>query len=146
MSYETAQSDNTADFEIDDHGVLVKYNGTDRVVILPDGITEIGEQAFFGCCSLTNITIPKNVTSIGEDAFYGCSNLTNVTVSVKLAFKTWLLDGEEYCMGDDMRISLEEWAFSDCPKLAGFTVFKGMPPIDVSHNGANRITVPNGNP
>lgn len=43
-------------------------------------VTNIGEDAFYGCDSLTSITIPKTVTSIGEDAFYGCKSLTSVTI------------------------------------------------------------------
>ena len=40
----------------------------------------IGPDAFFGCSSLSSITIPEGVTSIGEFAFSGCSNLTSITI------------------------------------------------------------------
>ena len=36
----------------------------------------IGKQAFYGCTSLTSVTIPDSVTSIGEKAFYDCTKLT----------------------------------------------------------------------
>ncbi len=43
-------------------------------------MTSIGQSAFYGCSSLTRITIPNSVTNIGQSAFADCSNLTNVTV------------------------------------------------------------------
>ena len=37
-------------------------------------------QAFYGCTSLTSITIPSGVTSIGNNTFNGCTSLTSITV------------------------------------------------------------------
>ena len=43
-------------------------------VILPEGLTSIGHQAFYLCTGVDTITVPASVTSIGEAAFgYGCS-------------------------------------------------------------------------
>ena len=47
---------------------------------LPDSITSIGDSAFDTCRGLTNITIPEGVTNIGDCAFYDCSNLTSITI------------------------------------------------------------------
>ena len=49
-----------------------------KSVIINNGITSIGEEAFRDCSSLTSITIPNSVTSIGSEAFYECSSLENV--------------------------------------------------------------------
>ena len=49
-------------------------------VIIPDSVTNIGSSAFCWCLSLTSVTIPNSVTSIGESAFYGCTNLTSATL------------------------------------------------------------------
>jgi hypothetical protein len=35
--------------------------------------------AFYGCTSLTSVTIPNGVTSIGEYTFQSCTSLTSVT-------------------------------------------------------------------
>lgn len=47
---------------------------------IPNSITCIGENAFYGCTGLTALNIPKNITSIGENAFYGCSGLESIVV------------------------------------------------------------------
>lgn len=73
---EQAQSD----FEIDDKGTLIKYNGYGGDVVIPDGVTSIGDYAFSRCTSLTNIKIPNSVTSIGDWAFSDCTSLTSITI------------------------------------------------------------------
>ena len=49
-------------------------------LVIPDGVTEIGKEAFKECSKLTYITIPDSVTSIGEAAFYNCTSLTSITI------------------------------------------------------------------
>jgi hypothetical protein len=48
--------------------------------VIPNEVTSIGYQAFYGCTGLTSITIPDNVTNIGTGAFLDCSSLTSVTI------------------------------------------------------------------
>ncbi|MBM6682092.1 leucine-rich repeat protein, partial [Pseudoflavonifractor capillosus] len=57
-------------------GVLGKYKGSSRDVVIPKRVTEIGESAFEDCTGLTNVTIPEGVTKIGEFAFLNCTGLT----------------------------------------------------------------------
>lgn len=74
-----------SDFVIE-NGVLIKYNEeesplgllgiqtrTEKPVIIPEGVTEIGEKAFYWCRNLTNIILPFGITKIGESAFEWCS-------------------------------------------------------------------------
>ena len=62
-----------------ENGVLtaVDLNGCTEVTI-PDGVTSIGDRAFYGCSGLTSVTIPVGVMSIGGSAFSGCGALTSV--------------------------------------------------------------------
>jgi hypothetical protein len=47
-------------------------------IVLPNSLSSIGDSAFDGCVSLTNITIPDSVTNIGNSTFSGCTRLTGV--------------------------------------------------------------------
>ncbi len=46
--------------------------------IIPAGVKTIGEDAFYGCSGLTEISIPGTVQTIKERAFGGCYSLTTV--------------------------------------------------------------------
>ena len=47
---------------------------------IPDGVSEIGFAAFYGCRGLSEVIIPIGVTTIAHWAFYDCSGLTRVTI------------------------------------------------------------------
>ena len=51
-----------------------------KKVVIDNGVTNIGENAFCSCPNLASITIPNSVTSIGNAAFYHCSNLQSATI------------------------------------------------------------------
>ena len=50
-------------------------------ITLPESLTAIGERAFQGCSGLKEITIPKDCKKIGENAFYNCSGLEEISVA-----------------------------------------------------------------
>ena len=88
---------------------LQRYIGTDTNVIIPNGVTTIGECAF-EYCSLTTVTIPSSVTSIGDYAFYFCSSLTSVSIPNSVT-------------------SIGEGTFSDCLSLISVTISNGVTSI-----------------
>ena len=108
------------------HGVLVRYNGEGGQVTIPDGVQEIGSDAFEDCLeNLTGITFPEGFTTIQEQAFVSTA-LTSVTIpgSVKeippAAFmacvdltEVILLEGVEEIAYD---------AFADCESLRDVTL------------------------
>ncbi len=73
------QMSSNNDFEIE-NGVLVKYTGAGGDVVIPDGVTSIGDWAFSRCEGLTSVTMPDSVTSIEDHAFCECTSLTSIVI------------------------------------------------------------------
>ena len=65
---------------------------------MPEGLTYIGEEAFSGCTSLTQIHLPEGLSSIGDSAFNGCTSLTEINLPEGLTY-------------------IGAWAFSGCTSL-----------------------------
>jgi hypothetical protein len=61
------------------HHLYSDDNTEITALVIPDGVTSIGSEAFESCSGLTSVTIGSGVTSIGSGAFYGCSKLASVT-------------------------------------------------------------------
>lgn len=58
--------------EVSDEAFL---NTAAERIIVPDGATTIGADAFSGCANLRYVVLPASVTEIGENAFAGCSEV-----------------------------------------------------------------------
>ena len=58
------------------------YLGENEIIelVIPDGVTSIGDVAFSCCYGLTSVVIPDSVTSIGDSAFGNCTGLTSVII------------------------------------------------------------------
>ncbi len=90
--------DNTGTLTISGNGAMKDYNAYSpnslldaspwgpwtglsvKKVVIGDGVTHIGDFAFYKCTRLTSVTIPDSVTSIGGYAFYNCTGLTSVSI------------------------------------------------------------------
>ena len=90
------------------------YANKDKIesVVIEDGVTIIGNYAFFSCASLKNITLPNSVTIIGDHAFDNCRSLNNIT----------LLDGVT---------SIGDGAFLSCKSLISITLPNSVTSIGV---------------
>ena len=62
------------------HRLYSNANTEITELVIPSGVTSIGEKAFRDCTGLTSISLPEGVTTIGEEAFRGCTALASVSV------------------------------------------------------------------
>ena len=84
------------------------YDDLTRVII-GNGVTTIGKNAFVGRSSLTSVTIPNSVTTIGSEAFIGCTNLQKVYI------------------GDSVK-AIGEYAFNNCTSITQISSETVVPP------------------
>ena len=56
------------------------YVSTAKKIVIGEGITYVGNKAFYGCKSATDIIFPSTVTTLGSWAFNGCYKLTYLTI------------------------------------------------------------------
>ncbi|MDO5573039.1 MAG: leucine-rich repeat domain-containing protein [bacterium] len=86
-----------------DGDTLVKYNGTETSVTVPNSVRTIGHEAFSGNTTMTEVVIPDNVTNVDFSSFENCKNLQKVT------------------MGSNVK-SIGAAAFSGCTSLKSISI------------------------
>ncbi len=62
------------------HDFKVPWGKNIAKVIIENGVTSIGQDAFYNCAALTSVTIPDSVISIGSCAFRYCSTLLLIEI------------------------------------------------------------------
>ena len=71
-------------------GVLLRhptnFNLSIKEVVLPEGVTSIGNNAFILCNKLEKIIIPEGVERIESGAFWCCSGLTEIVFPETLKY------------------------------------------------------------
>ena len=130
----SVQKESRSEFQIED-GVLVRYNGDAREVIVPEGVTSIGDGAFGDCSNLTSIKLPEGVTSIGVKAFGRCSSLTSIELPEGV---TSIGDNAFDSCSSLTSIELPEsvtsigsYAFSFCSSLTSIELPEGVTSIGI---------------
>lgn len=131
------------------NNILFRYMGTDKDVVIPDGVEIIDEGAFENNKTLESIIIPNSVTLIGNSAFYGCRKLSlvkimNLDTNIKAsAFYSCpkLIDKKGFMILNDY---LYEYSGSDTDVVVPDTVKiignRSFP----TTNAIKSITIPNG--
>ena len=69
-----------------------------KSVVIEDGVTSVGDSAFYWCRELTNVTLPETLTVIADQAFESCNKITTVKMSKNVE-------------------SIGSWAFYGCDSL-----------------------------
>ena len=128
---------------------MAKYEIINGEGIIPNGTTEIEDNAFEGCNELTNITIPESVTKIGNYAFYE-SALTSINIPNSV---TTIGDDAFYRCWDLRCVTIPnsvteigDGAFYGCKELTNITIPESVTTIgDFAFNESalTSINIPN---
>ena len=88
-----------------------------RKIVVQQGVTTIGDYAFYGCENVTSVTLPDTVTQIGKLAFYGCKNLRTLTIPDSV------LTVEDYAFA---QAGLQSIVFRGSAPVLGAGIFAGL--------------------
>lgn len=85
-------------------------------------VTEVQDNAFYGCANLASISFTDKLTYVGNSAFYGCTSLTSATFTNSL-------------------IKIEDYAFSGCSALESVVLSQNMSKIgSYAFSGCSSLT------
>ena len=118
-----------------------------RSVVITEGITEIGNEAFVNFTNMDRVVIPEGVTYIGESAFENCTRLKNVELPStldRIASKAFKNSGLiQIVLPDNVR-SIGSYSFWGCKNLTSMELNNSIQNIfDCTYNtGLTHITIP----
>ena len=140
-----------------------EYKSEIKTVVIEDGVTSIGGEAFVGCTGLTSIEIPSSVNSIANYAFYDCTALTAVCISDLASWCNVDLGGKSNPLSNVCNLYLngalltelvipdgvskiKDWVFSNCCSLTSVTIPSSVTSIGGSAfyncTGLTSVTIP----
>ncbi|MBS5516885.1 MAG: leucine-rich repeat protein [Roseburia intestinalis] len=134
-AYKTADAKADKNGFIIEDGVLTDYTGSGGDIVIPKGVTSIGDDAFYDCDSITSVSIPKSVTSIGEGAFAWSSlksiELSKGVTSIGNAAFAGCTNLSSITLPDGIT-DIEERAFAECSSLKSVVLSHGVKTIKES--------------
>lgn len=65
---------------VDSKIILKKYKGDSSNIIIPHGVSSLGDYCFRECKNLESVDIPSSVISIGTECFKDCSSLESIVI------------------------------------------------------------------
>lgn len=107
-----------------------------RSVKLPESVTVIHETAFDRCILLDDIKLPKGLITLDNAAFYGCENLKEITIPsgiTSLSFELFsFCTSMERCFIEGNVKLFCSYAFAQCHNLKEVTLPSSLQAIDTS--------------
>ena len=104
-----------------------------KSTIIPEGIVEISDRAFFCCTGLTSLTIPEAVTTIGDNSFRACTGLKSIDLPESLTKIGKSCFYECSNLSDviipDGVVTLDEYVFCNCSSLTSINIPKSVTSI-----------------
>ncbi|MCC8103448.1 MAG: leucine-rich repeat protein [Clostridiales bacterium] len=111
------------------------YNVRESItsVIIQNGVTGIGDYAFYECDYMTDVSISDSVTSIGREAFSNCGSLTDISIPQSVtemdACVFWGCVGLTEIRLPDGLTKIPGGTFAHCSDLATVTIPEGVTEI-----------------
>ena len=103
-------------------------------LVIPEGVTSIGQFAFEYCQGFTSVTLPSTLVTIGDGAFMECTGLESITipegVTTVKAYTFYGCTSLESVTIPSTVTSIGEYAFRDCYSLESVTIPKVVTSIE----------------
>lgn len=129
----------------------VQYRSSIKTLVIQDGVTYLGNYAFFDCTALTQVQIASSVTELGNEIFTNCTSLRKVTLPDSIAkIGSSVFSGctalEDVTWSANLS-AIPSRTFEDCKLLSQFTIPSAVTEIGYGvfmNSGLKELTIDEG--